>query len=138
MNSRYRSFASDQYAPFAPIDRAGSDLATLNYILYILGFFTAGITAVVGVVLAYWKRSRSFGIVRSHLNWQIRIFWHGLLAFLTIGILHAVIVGLGFITFGVGLVFMVIPWTLGIVWLVWTIWAIVRGMRRLRHHQPVG
>ena len=76
-------------------------------------------------------------MARSHLDWQIRIFWHGVLAFLAIGALHAVIIGLGAVTFGLGLVFLVIPWGLGVLWLVWTVWAILRGMRRLNRGLPI-
>ena len=116
---------------------AGRDLATVNYVLYILGFFT-GITAIVAVVLAYARRGGTAGYVRSHLDWQIRIFWHGVLALVAIAVLHAVVVGFGAITFGFGLVFLVVPWGLGVVWLVWTIWAIARGMNRLSRSLPIG
>ncbi len=136
MTVRYSAFAGAGDVSFASDDRAGRDLASLNYVLLILGFLT-GITAFVAVLLAYWRRGRCFGAARSHLDWQIRIFWHGVLAFLAIGALHAVILGLGAITFGIGLVFMVIPWGLGVLWLVWTVWAIVHGMRRLNRGLPV-
>ncbi len=135
MTVRYSAFAGAGDVSFRPDDRAGRDLASLNYVLLLLGFLT-GVTALVAVVLAYWRRGRSFGTARSHLDWQIRIFWHGVLAFLAIGALHAVIIGLGAITFGIGLVFLVIPWGLGVLWLVWTVWAIVHGMRRLARALP--
>ncbi len=136
MTVRYSAFAAAGDVSFATDDRAGRDLASLNYVLLVLGFFT-GVTAFAAVALAYWRRSRCFGAARSHLDWQIRIFWHGVLAFLAIGALHAVIIGLGAITFGIGLVFLVIPWGLGLVWLVWTVWAIVHGMRRLNRGLPI-
>ena len=117
-------------------DEAGRDLAVLNYVLLILGFFT-GITALVALVLAYGRRGGTSGTVRSHLDWQIRIVWHSVLALLAIAVLHAVVVGLGAITFGLGLVFLVIPWALGLVWVMWTIWAIIRGMSRLRRRLPM-
>ena len=117
-------------------DDAGRDLAALNYVLYIMGFFT-GVTAIVAVALAYGRRRGTAGYVHSHLDWQIRIFWHGALALLAVAVLHAGLIGLGAITFGLGLVFLVIPWALGLLWLIWTIWAIVRGMNRLRRHLPV-
>lgn len=126
-----------EYAPYEPTEAAGHDLATLNYVLLILGFFT-GITALIAVVLAYARRASVGGHVRRHLDWQIRIFWHGVLALLAIGVLHAVIVGLAAITFGIGAVLLVIPWALGLAWLVWTIWAIARGMRRLGRGLPIG
>ena len=137
MTVRYSAYAARGGVSFLAHDRAGRDLASLNYVLLVLGFFT-GITAFVALVLAYWRRGRCFGVARSHLDWQIRIVWHGVLAFLAIGALHAVILGLGAVTFGIGLVFMVIPWGLGVVWLAWTVWAILRGMRRLNRGLPVG
>ncbi len=136
MTFRPNAFASAGDMSFSFDDRAGRDLASLNYILLVLGFFT-GITAFAAVALAYWRRHRSFGMARSHLDWQIRIFWHGVLAFLAIGTLHAVIIGLGAVTFGIGLVFLVIPWGLGVLWLVWTVWAILRGMRLLNRGLPI-
>ena len=108
MTFRPNAFASASDMSFSFDDRAGRDLASLNYILLVLGFFT-GITAFAAVALAYWRRHRSFGTARSHLDWQIRIFWHGVLAF-----------------------------TLGVLWLVWTVWAILRGMRLLNRGLPIG
>ena len=118
-------------------DRAGRDLASLNYVLLLLGFVTV-VTPIVAVALAYLRRGDFRGAARRHQDWEIRILWHGVLAFLAIGALHAVILGLGAVTFGIGLVFMVVPWGLGVVWLVWTVWAILRGMRRLNRGLPIG
>lgn len=132
--SRPRSFRPGE-ASWHPAPDAGRDLATLNYVLLILGFFT-GISALIAAVLAYLRRGATQGVVRSHLDWQIRIVWHGMVAFLLIGVLHAAIVGLGVVTFGIGLVFLVIPWALGLAWLGWTIWAIASGMRRLSRNLP--
>ena len=114
----------------------GRFVANLNYALYIAGFFT-GITAVVGVVLASLRRGSASVLVRSHLDWQIRIFWHCILAGIAIVVLHALVIGLGAVTFGVGLVFMVVPWAIGAWWLVWTIWAIVKGLQRLSRGLPI-
>jgi len=137
MAYRPNVFDTRYETPFGYVDNAGRDIASLNYILYIVGFFT-GITALVGVLLAYSRRRRVGAVARSHLEWQIRIFWHCVLAWIAIGVLHAVIAGLGAVTFGFGLVFMVIPWGLGVIWLVWTIWAIVTGMRHLNRNMPIG
>ncbi len=123
------------YAPRLDAD-GGRSLATVTYALYIAAFFT-GITAPVGVLLAYLKRRHASPLVRSHLEWQIRIFWHCVLAGVAIFVLHALVVGLGAITFGVGLVFLVIPWAVGAWWLVWTIWAIARGLHRLGRGLPM-
>ncbi len=114
----------------------GHGIATLNYALYIAGFFT-GVTAFIGVVLAYMRRGGASPLVRSHLDWQIRIFWHCVLAGIAVFVLHWLVIGLGAVTFGLGLVFLVIPWAIGAWWLVWTIWAIVKGLQRLSRSLPI-
>ena len=123
------------YAPRADAD-GGRSLATVTYALYIAAFFTV-ITAPAGVLLAYLRRRHASALVRSHLDWQIRIFWHCVLAGIAIFVLHALVVGLGAITFGVGLVFLVVPWAVGAWWLVWTVWAIARGLHRLGQGRPI-
>ena len=126
------------YEPYRTGSDGGRTLATVNYALFIAGFFTAGATAFVAAILAYLRRGHALPAVRSHLDWQIRIFWHWVLAAVVIFSLHWVVIGLGAITFGVGLVFLVIPWAIGAWWLVWTIWAIIRGLQRLARNQPMG
>ena len=125
-----------EYEPRAGAD-GGRTLATVNYALVIAGLFTAGITAFVAAILAYGRRGGATPLVRSHLDWQIRIFWHWILAAIVIFMLHWVVIGLGTITFGVGLVFMVVPWGIGVWWLVWTVWATVRGLQRLSRNLPI-
>jgi uncharacterized membrane protein len=122
------------YEPRLTVSDGGRTIATVNYALYIAAFFT-GVTALIGVVLAYARRGNASPLVRSHLDWQIRIFWHCVQAGIAIFVLHWLVIGLGTITFGVGLVFLVIPWAIGVWWLVWTIWAIARGLQRLGQHR---
>ncbi|WP_428394052.1 DUF4870 family protein [Lichenicoccus sp.] len=131
----YEPFRTD-LQPFAAPSDGGRGIANINYALYIAGFFT-GITPFIGVVLAYMKRGHASWLVRSHLDWQIRIFWHCIAYGIGIVVLHALVVGLGFLTFGVGLVFLIIPWGLAAWWLVWTIWAIVKGLQRLGRDEPI-
>lgn len=46
------------------------------YILYILAIFTAGLLAVVALVINYVKQDQMRGsIYESHFTWQIRTFW---------------------------------------------------------------
>lgn len=53
----------------------GRPAAAVVWLLLILGVVSAGIMAVVGLVVAYGARGSSQGWVRSHFNQQIRIFW---------------------------------------------------------------
>ena len=46
------------------------------YILYIVAIFSAGILAIVALVINYIKRGSVQGsIFESHFTWQIRTFW---------------------------------------------------------------
>jgi uncharacterized membrane protein len=60
------------------------------YALYLLAFAT-GITAVVGLIIAYVQRSTAGPINQSHYTYLIRTFWITLLLFVG----GAVIMGVG-------------------------------------------
>jgi uncharacterized membrane protein len=108
----------------------GRSTANLNYILYIIGF-VIGITALVGVILAYFNRDSATEPYRSHLNWQIRIFWRGVWFGVAIALLYFVSFVVGALTVGFGFILMLIPLALGIWWFVWTVMSIVKGMKAL-------
>ena len=59
-------------------------LAVVVYLLYCVGYFT-GISALIGVIIAYVKLDDTDPVLRSHYRFQIRTFWIGLL-YLAIGI----------------------------------------------------
>ena len=63
------------------------DGARLIYVLYLCGL-AAGVTAVVGVVMAYIHRPSSSQWLQSHFRFQIRTFWMGLV-FLACGLATA-------------------------------------------------
>ncbi len=56
----------------APVSRA---LAFLAYGLLLLGFVTAGTTALIGLILAYALRDGAPPLTRTHYRFQIRLFW---------------------------------------------------------------
>jgi uncharacterized membrane protein len=114
----------------------GRGTANMIYILYILGFFT-GITSLVGVVLAYTNRDHAAEPFKSHLSYQIRIFWRGITFMVAIFILNLIFTAIGVATLGLGLVLEIIPIGVGIWWFVWTIMAIVKGMGALGRQSPI-
>jgi uncharacterized membrane protein len=73
---------------------------TVVSLLY-LGSFLAGITTLIGVVLAYmWKGEAQEPWEESHFRYAIRTFWIGLVYSLLAGIVTAVTLGLAaFIVF---------------------------------------
>jgi uncharacterized membrane protein len=59
-----------------PADTQSEGAVRLIYVLLALSYFTSAITGIIGVTMAYSKRSELAGTwFASHLNWQIRTFW---------------------------------------------------------------
>jgi uncharacterized membrane protein len=114
----------------------GRSTANLNYILFIVGFFT-GITALIGVILAYVNRDNAAEPFRSHLNWQIKIFWRGIWFGLGIAVTYFVAAVAGILTVGFGFILMLIPMALGIWWMVWTLLVIIKGMKALSRSEKM-
>lgn len=88
--------------------------AKIVYILYLVGL-VLGITALVGVIMAYVNKTGKDGVANSHYRFQIRTFWIGLLM-LVLGTLTAMIF---------------IGWIIMLFWLIWTIVRCVKGMKYL-------
>jgi len=83
----------------------------LIYVLYLVGF-VVGITAVVGIVLAYINRGKSEAWVETHYTWAIRTFWLGILYGLISMVL--MIVGIGFLLMFVVAIWVVIRCVVGL------------------------
>lgn len=62
------------------------------YFLYIAGMFI-GISALIGLVVAYINRGKVGGWVDTHYTYQIRTFWIGLLYTLVACLLMLVAIG---------------------------------------------
>lgn len=93
----------------------------LIYALYALSFMN-GLTAVIGVIIAYVKRGDARGSWQeSHFDWLIRTFWWGLLIMVVGGI--ATIVLIGFLIMFLG----------G----VWVVYRIIKGWLRLGQWRAV-
>lgn len=71
------------------------NLAFLVYALLFIAPFVFGFTGLVGVVISYVRRPDADALVRSHYNFQIRVFW--------ISVVLAILGAVAFI-FGLGVV----------------------------------
>lgn len=67
--------------------------ANLIYILYLVAV-VAGITSIVGVIMAYMAKDQAPEWLRSHYRNQIHIFWKGILYSLVGLALTVVLIGL--------------------------------------------
>jgi len=74
-----------------------SNLALLNYGLLFVSIIFAGMPGLVAVVIAYSQRDVANLAIRSHYNFQIRIFWVALIltVIAALAALGAMAVGLG-------------------------------------------
>lgn len=93
--------------------------AKVIYILYLVGI-VAGLTAVVGLVMAYVNRADAPAWLASHYQFQIRTFWIGLL-YVLLGVLLAVLL---------------IGYLILLFWMVWLIIRCAKGMKHLDAREP--
>lgn len=108
-----------------PDDRTGGassserNLVNIIYILY-LASLIFGVTAVIGVIMAYVNYRDAPEWLETHYDFQIRTFWIGLF-YLVIGVATAyIIVGIFVILF----------------WVIWLIVRCARGMKYLARGEP--
>ncbi len=94
--------------------------AQLIYVLYLVGL-VVGVTAVVGVVLAYVARGDSVDWLLTHFRYQIRTFW--------LAVLYAV-TGVALLLVGIGVLVLLAAF-------IWWIVRCVKGLRQLDRGQPV-
>ncbi len=90
-------------------------LPAVCYALYLLAFAT-GITAVIGLVIAYTQRRAASPAMESHYTFLIRTFWIGLV----LAIVGAMVGG---VLFAVGMVLSVILIGFPIMALAGMVWA---------------
>jgi uncharacterized membrane protein len=98
----------------------GPQNALVIYILYLVGF-AIGITAIIGVVMAFLSRGKAGGFVESHYTWQIRTFWIALVVSIVSAILFRA--GFGFL--------------LMLALAVWVIVRVVKGILALNKNEPI-
>ncbi|GAA0793657.1 DUF4870 family protein [Marinobacterium sediminicola] len=106
-------------APVQPQD-GGASNAKIVYILYLVSLI-AGITSIIGVVMAYIYQGDASDWVRDHYRWQIRTFW--------IGILYSLA---GFLLTFIGIGFILL-----LLVVVWFIIRCIKGFQCLEKRQPL-
>ncbi len=95
---------SENQGSFDSVFQAGGTNVKVVYLLYLLSLL-AGVTALVGLVMAYLNRGNGPEWTTSHYTYQIRTIWMGLayslggliLAVAAVGFLVLVFVGVWYI-----------------------------------------
>jgi uncharacterized membrane protein len=106
--------------PVSAAVEPGAGNVKLIYVLY-LSSFVLGITALVGLVMAYVNRGNAPGWAASHYAYQIRTFWIGLLYSIIAGLPVMVVVG-----------FVLLPLVA-----VWMIIRCVKGLQLAGRGEPI-
>jgi uncharacterized membrane protein len=99
---------------------SNTQVALIVYILYFVSY-VVGVTAIVGLVIAYVQIGTADPMLRSHYQWQIRTFWIGLLYFVIGVVLCFVLVGILVLLF----------------WFIWTLVRTVKGLLALNENRPI-
>lgn len=92
------------------------------YILHALGVLTAGVIAVIAVIVGHLKVNDTQSVfIREHHRWLLRTFWWGLFWWLVCAALTVIFIGL----IGYGIL------------AIWWIYRIVRGLLAFSERKPL-
>jgi len=61
--------------PLAPVATDDRTMPAVTYGLYLLGFASAGLTTLIGLIIAYANRAAATPAIASHYTFLIRTFW---------------------------------------------------------------
>jgi uncharacterized membrane protein len=98
-----------------------STFALIVYILYLVAFLN-GVTAIIGLIIAYVKLGNADPVLATHFRFQIRTFWIGLLFVIVGAVLTLVLVG-----------FLIL-----LLWVLWWLVRNVKGIIALNDGRPIG
>ena len=114
------------------LSEEGRPAAAVVWLLYILSIPSAGVLAIVGLIVAYVSRGSAHGWVRSHFDQQIRIFWQSfwwhVIPWVVVGLLSLVLIGL---------LLLWVPLLISFVLLIWFTVKSVLGLVALLNSRPV-
>jgi uncharacterized membrane protein len=83
----------NQAIPENVTERQGNpDTARIIYVLYLVGL-VVGVTAIVGLIMAYVYKDDAPDWLRTHYELQVRTFWMMLLYAVISGILCLILIG---------------------------------------------
>lgn len=85
------------------------------YILYAIGYFTGGLTSLVGVIMAYMNKGGATELERAHYDYLIKLFWISVVLVLVACFTWVFVIGM--------VVFL--------AWFVWSLIKIIKGATRL-------
>jgi uncharacterized membrane protein len=100
---------------------SNTSMALIVYILYFVGYFSALIPSLVGVIIAHVQKGSGNAMLESHYDFQIRTFW--------IGVLYAIA---GFVLMFVLIGFLIWAWAF-----IWSLIRNIKGILALNEGRPI-
>lgn len=110
----------DPGRPQQPIVSSNT-MALIVYVLYFVGYFSALIPSVVGVIIAHVQKGSGNAMLDSHYDFQIRTFWIGLVYAIVGWLLIVVLVG-----------FLILAWAF-----IWSLIRNIKGILALNENRPI-
>ena len=95
------------------------------YALYLLGFATGGLTAIVGIIIAHAQQGTAGPMMRTHYTFLIRTFWLGLILAIVGGVVGGILFAIGALL-SVILIGFPIMALAGLIWAVAAVWFAIR------------
>ncbi|WP_158916398.1 hypothetical protein [Caulobacter sp. S45] len=111
-------------------------MSVVVYVLYLLGFITGGLTAMIGVIMAYVLKGSAGQRALSHYVFQIRTFWIALIWLVVSAVLWWGGLLLTVVVIGFGIIF--IAHCIQVVIAVWYAVRCVVGLIAALQDQPYG
>lgn len=102
----------------------GRTAALVGWVLYVLTLPTGGLAAMIGVIIAYVARREAEGVVRTHFDAQIRLFWSGFIWAALLTVAWGISLFLTTIFIGIPLLFVV-----GAALLLLGLWFTIRSVQ---------
>ena len=145
--------ADTAYAPPPNDDSADKALALISYVVLFVSPFVAGFPSLISVIIAYVRRTGASPVLRTHYDFQIKIFWVGCALLVACGVLGFLGIATGFglawsawgdlpatmFSFGLGTVLMFVLAGLALFAnFLWMIISSILGFVRLLEGQPIG
>lgn len=119
----------EDQAPTRAEGAEGKAAALTVWILFVLTPLTTGLTAIIGVVIAYLRRDRSAGLIRAHLDSQISLFWSAFIWTALFTLAWGISLALTTVWIGIPLVFLF--WAAVVLLGIWFMIRSIQGIAAL-------
>ena len=95
----------------------GRGTAFVVYVLYLMSIPSAGILALLGLIVAYVGRAEANGVARSHIEDQIRVWWTAFWWAVAIWVMYVIGTALAIVLIGIPI--LMLAWLASLIIFIW-------------------